>query len=73
MQRIPAFRVALKDRPKIFQYIVFILVTFSVLNTIFNAVVLIQKEIEVSQRTNNFSHNQDQNPNGITYNAVYRR
>ena len=49
MQHIPALRVALKDRPKVFQYIICFLVCFSLMSTVFNAVLLIQKQIYKEQ------------------------
>ena len=67
MQRIPAFRVALKDRPKAFQYIVFFLVTFSLLNMVLNAVVLIQKEIKIDRHTNSYYSSQNPSPAGVIY------
>jgi hypothetical protein len=73
MRRIPAFRVALKDRPKAFQYIVFFLVTFSLLHTILNAFFLIQKDVITSHRTNSNDNSKSQKPTEILYSNVFSR
>jgi len=67
MQRIPALRVALKDRPKSFQYIIFFLVSFSLVNLLLNAVSVIHEEAKMNQRIDQYYSQEEQTPSRISY------
>ena len=73
MQQIPALRVALKDRPKAFQYIICFLVSFSLLNLLFNAVSLIRDEVKLNQRIDQYYGKQDQSPANFSYSSMIRQ
>ena len=72
MQHIPALRVALKDRPKTFQYIICFLVSFSLLNLLFNAVSIIRDETKLNQRIDQYYGKQYQPPAGFSYSSIIR-